>query len=639
MFTRPYLNGAVIALVLLGVTAGAVWAKRRALKPVSEDMIKKITDAMPAKAAAKPAKPRKVLVFWLCNGFFHGSIPVGNKAFEIMGAKTGAFEAVVSDDMAMFAADKLKEFDAIIFNNTTRLNFTEAARRKALMDFVKGGKGIIGVHAATDNFYKWPEGAEMMGGLFSGHPWGGGGTWGVKLDEPDHPLNKAFGGKGFLIKDEIYQLKAPYSRDNLRVLLSLDMSHGPTGGRKGNRPDKDNAVAWIRQFGKGRAFYCSLGHNNQIFWNKAVLQHYLDGIQYALGDLEADATPSAKLKDKPKPALAPKGAAGAVGEKGKAKGEGGAQNQVAAALMGDYEGKQKMLPRESPSVTHSIAAAQVIALGGGEHRVNLLSAFDRREKAIAVLTGKVQDAKLVLSAEGGWSAVIAKGVLSGSCSGIRFTLKKVTRLSSTMGAKPPAGAVVLLGPKTKDLTAEWVHPARGKKPNKPCLWKLLPDGVMQCVPKTGSVITKKKFGKHKVHLEFRTTFSPTKRGQGRGNSGVYLQGRYEVQILDSYGLEGRSNECGGIYKVAAPLVNMCAPPLQWQTFDITFDAAVMAGNKATSPPRMTVLHNGVKIHENVKLPGKTTAAPKSGAAARGGLYLQDHGHRIEFRNIWVQELK
>jgi hypothetical protein len=302
--------------------------------------------------------------------------------------------------------------------------------------------------------------------------------------------------------------------------------------------------------------------------------------------------------------------------------------------MGDYEGTAEKPDPKNTARPKSVTA-QVIALGKGEFQANLLGEFDVRVKPLAVLKGKIEGEKVTFAESGGWSGVLTEGKFTGSGARGKFQMKKVTRLSPTMGAKPPAGAVVLLGPKTKDLTAEWVRSGG----NKPCGWKLLPDGVMQCVPKTGSVITKKKFGKHKVHLEFRTTFSPTKRGQGRGNSGVYLQGRYEVQILDSYGLEGRSNECGGIYKVAAPLVNMCAPPLQWQTFDITFDAAVMAGNKATSPPRMTVLHNGVKIHENVKLPGKTTAAPKSGAAARGGLYLQDHGHRIEFRNIWVQELK
>ena len=242
---------------------------------------------------------------------------------------------------------------------------------------------------------------------------------------------------------------------------------------------------------------------------------------------------------------------------------------------------------------------------------------------------------MIFAEKGGWSGTIAKGQFAGEGPKGKFKMKKVTRLSPALGAKPPAGAVILLGPKTKDLTTEWVHP-RG---NKPCRWKLLPGGVMQCVPRTGSIISKKQFGDHEVHIEFRTTFEPNRRGQTRANSGVYLQGRYEVQILDSYGLEGRDNECGGIYKIATPRVNMCAPPLQWQSYDITFHAPVIEGKKAVKAARITVLHNGVKIHDNVKLPGATMAAPQRGAAARGGLYLQDHGHRIEFRNIWVKEIE
>jgi hypothetical protein len=132
---------------------------------------------------------------------------------------------------------------------------------------------------------------------------------------------------------------------------------------------------------------------------------------------------------------------------------------------------------------------------------------------------------------------------------------------------------------------------------------------------------------------------PEARGQGRGNSGVYLQGRYEVQVLDSYGLEGLDNECGGIYQVAAPLVNMCAPPMQWQTYDITFRALLFdqAGNKK-SDPCLTVIHNGVKIHDQVNVPGSTTAALGGNATKPGGIYLQDHGNLVQFRNIWLVEL-
>lgn len=299
---RRFLAAAATAVAAPAVITRVAWGQRK-LKPVPDEDIRKITDALPRKATVKPAKPRKMLVFWRCEGFFHGSIPWCNKALELIGRKTGAYEAsVITDDMAVFDPGNLDQFDAVMFNNTTRLNFKDPKRRETLMSFVKGGKGVCGIHAATDNFYDWPEAAEMMGGLFDGHPWGGGGTWAFKIDEPEHPLNKAFGGKGFLIKDEIYKMKAPYSREKLRILLSLDMTK--KRNKKG-RPDDDNAVGWIRRFGKGRVFYCSLGHNNEIFWTPAVLQHYLDGIQYALGDLEVDATPSAKLAKKPTPALCP----------------------------------------------------------------------------------------------------------------------------------------------------------------------------------------------------------------------------------------------------------------------------------------------------------------------------------------------
>jgi type 1 glutamine amidotransferase len=203
---------------------------------------------------------------------------------------------VISQDYAMF--DDLGQFDAVILNNTTKLKLSDA-QRAALLEFVQDGKGLVGIHAATDNFYDWKEGAEMMGGCFAGHPWGGGGTWAIEISEPEHPLNQAFEGKGFLIKDELYKFRDPYSRERLRILVGIDMSN--PRNKKG-RDDDDNAISWIRELGDGRVFYCSLGHNNHIFWTPPVLKHYLDGIQFALGDLKADATPSAELAEKPTPA-------------------------------------------------------------------------------------------------------------------------------------------------------------------------------------------------------------------------------------------------------------------------------------------------------------------------------------------------
>jgi len=253
--------------------------------------VEKIEQAAPAKPTVEPAKHRKLLVFDLCKGFKHGSIPYIDKALQVMGEKTGAYEAVVSNDMLMFKSENLNQFDAVCFNNTTRLKFDEPLR-DSLMRFVKGGKGIVGIHAATDNFYDWPEAAKMMGGQFCGHPWGGGGTWAIKIDEPDHPLTAAFKGKGFKIKDEIYRTKEPfYSRAQQLVLMSLDMSDEATRKRAEQPSDKDTGISWVKTYGKGRVFYCSLGHNNEIAWNPAILRHYLDGIQFALGDYKVDTKP------------------------------------------------------------------------------------------------------------------------------------------------------------------------------------------------------------------------------------------------------------------------------------------------------------------------------------------------------------
>ncbi len=258
---------------------------------VSEDEIQKIQNAMPAKPTHSPEKPRKILVFNLCNGFKHGSIPYWDKALEIMGKKTGAFQVEISNDMSAFSAENLAKFDAVCFNNTTQLKFDQS-QREALMNFVKGGKGIIGIHAATDNFNDWPDAAKMMGGQFSGHPWGGGGTWAIKIDEPSHPLTAAFKGKGFKVKDEIYRTAAPfYSRAEQLVLMSLDMTDEATRKQAEKPSDADTGISWVKTFEKGRVFYCSLGHNNDLTWDPAILQHYLAGIQFALGDYKVDTKP------------------------------------------------------------------------------------------------------------------------------------------------------------------------------------------------------------------------------------------------------------------------------------------------------------------------------------------------------------
>lgn len=315
------------------------------------------------------------------------------------------------------------------------------------------------------------------------------------------------------------------------------------------------------------------------------------------------------------------------------------QSVVSAdAFMGDWQGIKKSGGSESP------VAAQVIALGKGKYQANLLEEFDKRIAPIAVLDGQLEGTAVRFTQRADsnkkgdilWTGTIKGNKFTGSLgqeSQERFVMHRVFRVSPTLGASPPVDAVVLFDGKNFD---HWKHAKKSDK--EPVRWRLV-DGAMEVVRRTGSIITKRKFTDFRLHLEFRTPFMPESRGQGRGNSGVYLQGRYEVQILDSYGLEGRDNECGGIYKVGIPRVNMCAPPRQWQSYDITFHAPRFdgAGNKVNEA-RVTTLHNGVKIHDDIKVPMPTTAALDQNVTEPGGIYLQDHGNPMQYRNIWLVEL-
>jgi acetyl esterase/lipase len=215
-------------------------------------------------------------------------------------------------------------------------------------------------------------------------------------------------------------------------------------------------------------------------------------------------------------------------------------------------------------------------------------------------------------------ATVKDGVLTIKTIGdtVMGELKKTVRQSPTMGAKPPEGAVVLFDGKSAD---EWEG------------GRMTADGLL--IP---GVTSKEKFQSGTLHVEFRTPYMPQDSGQARGNSGCYLQGRYEVQVLDSFGLEGKDNECGGLYSVRDASLNMCFPPLTWQTYDIDFTAATYdASAKLTKPARITVRLNGVVVHNNVELPNrKTTAAPVEVGPEPGPIYLQDHGNPVRYRNVW-----
>jgi hypothetical protein len=197
---------------------------------------------------------------------------------------------------------------------------------------------------------------------------------------------------------------------------------------------------------------------------------------------------------------------------------------------------------------------------------------------------------------------------------------------------PPPGAVVLFDGKNLD---GWVR----RNDKKPAHWKILDGGVLQ-VERGGDIMTRETFGgSFKLYLEFRVPYMPKAKGQARGNSGVYVQGRYEVQVLDSYGLQSKDNDCGGIYGVAAPLVNACKAPTVWQSYYIRFDSPKCENGKKVEPARITVLHNGVKIHDDVKITKDNTTAGLGGdPCTPGPILLQDHGNPVQFRNIWLLPL-
>ena len=270
-------------------------AEVRRRREVTPEERAKIEAAIPAKAPAVPKKPRRLLVFDLnVNYGGHASIPYANLAMQLMGEKTGSFAATVSSDPAVLEPASLKQFDAVYLNNTVGDIFPTPAVRDAFAAFVANGGGLVGNHGASVASTTWTEFGEILGARGASHrePDEKGV---INVEDPTNPIVRAFDGKPFEFTDEFYRLAAPYSRDKVRVLLSLDpiatdMMQGRCFGQC-LRDDNDYPVAWIRQYGKGRVFYTSVGHSPPAFWDPRMLDMFLAGVQYALGDLQADATP------------------------------------------------------------------------------------------------------------------------------------------------------------------------------------------------------------------------------------------------------------------------------------------------------------------------------------------------------------
>jgi len=271
------------------------------------------------------------------------------------------------------------------------------------------------------------------------------------------------------------------------------------------------------------------------------------------------------------------------------------------------------------------AACQVIARGGGKFELLALpgglpgAGWKRGDKSWR-LNGELKDGAMTLTDEDGttYHLKFADGAMKvrEADSDAVITMKRIERKSPTLGAKPPEGAVVIFDGKHVEMFEGDVTS------------HLTKDGLIS------GVTTKPELNSYQLHLEFRLSWMPEARGQGRSNSGVYLHDTYECQVLDSFGLEGYNNECGGFYKVKEPDVNMCLPPLVWQTYDVDFTAPEYKDGKKVKNARVTLRHNGVVIHDDLEFKGGTPGRKPEGPGPRG-LHLQGHGNKVMYRNIWL----
>ncbi|MBA2227120.1 MAG: DUF1080 domain-containing protein [Thermogemmata sp.] len=284
------------------------------------------------------------------------------------------------------------------------------------------------------------------------------------------------------------------------------------------------------------------------------------------------------------------------------------------AVQGEYVGGSGEQKLGAQVIARGLGEFEVVVYQGGLPGAGADMTTARRFKAARQENGSV---------------TLQSPKASGTLQGGKFqfqqtTLEKIERQSPTLGARPPAQAVILFAQEGDEKN----HWDKGKLLE-------LSDGKFLTVSKTGNIRSKQKFNAFTLHLEFRLAWMPNSTGQARSNSGVYLQDRYECQVLDSFGLKGENNECGGIYTQHKPRVNMCFPPMVWQTYDIDFTPAVFDDTgKKVKNARATIRHNGVIIHENIEFPRETPGGQKEGPTP-GPLHLQDHGDPVVYRNIWI----
>jgi type 1 glutamine amidotransferase len=676
---------------------------------IPDEARKKIEAALPDECYAPPQQPRKLLVFTLCKGFRHSVIPLGAEAMRRLGEKSGAFEATVSDDIAMFEPQQLSSFDGVLFFNTTGELFMpgdpeklspvereEAPKRDArlkenLLDFVKGGKGVIGVHAATDCFYEWSDYGLMMGGYFDGHPWHE--EIVIKLDEPDHPLNAPCHGKPLILTDEIYQFRDPYSRERLRVLLSLDTDRTNMSKPGIRRTDGDFAVSWVRPYGKGRVFYCSLGHRDEIFWNPAVLRHYLAGIQFALGDLKADAAPSTvPSKHSWRPLFNGKDLTGwkAVVGDPVSRHEMGSEELARAQASADegmrahwtvrdgiltFDGTGESISTVEEFGDFELSLEWKIEAAGdggiylrGTPQVQIWDAQQNIEGSGGLYNNQHCPSKPLVRADrpvGEWNSFHIRMIgpevsvyLNNVLVVDRVPLENYWEREKSIYA---TGPIELQAHQTplwfRNIMIREISPEQVAVRRVRGTWRELFDGqsLKGWTCKDGSWVveegalarrgggdiwTAERFGDFILELEFK--LAPDT------NSGLFfraadlrdpVQTGIEMQILDSYGKdEVGSHDCGAIYDCLAPGKNVVLPAGEWNHVVLTCNDSLI-----------TVVMNGDRIidmdldqwtepHRNPDgSPNKFRTAYKE-MPRRGHLGFQDHGKPVWYRNIRIKVL-
>lgn len=606
-----------------------------------------LVGSMPSRVGA--ADPPRILMITQSAGFVHQPVkrdlePLSGAevAMTLLGRQSGEFIVDCSQDAAAsITKENLQKYDIVAFYTSGDLPIADEDLNYLFGDWIRQqGHGFLGFHSATDTYKNTEIYWDFIGGSFDGHPWGQNTEISITVQDATHPAMKPF-GSAFDYREEIYQYQH-WQPEKVRVLMSLDMAK-----TKLKRP-YHVPIAWCKQVGQGKMFYNNLGHRPDTWQDERFLKSIVGAVRWIVGKEEGSAAPNPEVSKQQHQLAIDEAAQEGITAEALAAAEK-ARKEATAAKQANKQAKKAVNKEKLVDLTWTdpvLAAAedqdfmiqgeyginepgaswgvQVVALGGGAFDAYVLEGglpglgWTPNKSRVRVNGKRNNNTVKLSSSDNRLIAVIENGKLSvTNDKKLIAQLSRIERQSPTLGAKPPAGAKVLFDGSSADA---WIN-------------GVVENGLLL----NRDVTTKESFHDYTLHLEFRTPYKPYARGQQRGNSGVYHQGRFETQVLDSFGLDGLMNETGGIYSIAAPTLNMCLPPLTWQTYDVDFSAAKFdVAGKLTQPAKITVELNGVVVHNEQELPHTTTAARvKEITPQPGPLYLQHHNNPIYYRNIWI----